>query len=404
MKKLIIPLLFLFILCTWVTLKMEPLRYMARQIVRPTNILNDPSSLRFDGNNSFTIVQFADLHFRDPADSDFKSTQVMLDIIQFEPKIDFAVFSGDQVYGFACEYVRDIFISWIKTLTPVANHKIPFATIFGNHDDQPNNFGPVVWYEYVKLSLIVLVLVCIIISNMISGMKSRQFKILSLAILCAGIWILFQVRPSTLVRISIVSYENYWFPTLSKTQRGPSFLHGVSNFYLPVFNENKTVLMFFLDSGGGRIPELLLQTQIDWVKTISSQYNSPDSILFFHIPSKEFSYVDKFKCIGKEESDPPSRFEGDTGSPMNDLGLAGIRAVFAGHDHGNSWCCIPKTGTNLLKMPTLCYGRHTGYGGYGRQKRGARIIQLESNERTFKIKSWLRMEDGSLEMQGYIYD
>ena len=400
MKKLAILLSFLFILCTWVTLKMEPLRYIARQI-HPTNLQNDPSSLRFDGNNSFTIVQFADLHFRDPADSDLKSTKVMLDIIQFEPKIDFAVFSGDQVYGFACEYVRDIFISWIKTLTPAANHKIPFATIFGNHDDQPTNFGPVVWYEYVKLFLILL-LACILISN-ITGIKSRQFKILSLAVLCAGVWILFQVNPSTLVRTSIVSYENHWFPTLSKTQRGPSFLHGVSNFYLPVFNKNKTVLMFFLDSGGGRIPELLLQNQIDWVKTISSQYNFPDSILFFHIPSKEFSYVDKFKCMGKEESDTPSQFESDTESPMNDLALAGIRAVFTGHDHGNSWCCVSKTRTTLLKMPTLCYGRHTGYGGYGRQKRGARIIQLESNKSMFKIKTWLRMEDGSVDMQGYIH-
>ena len=401
MKKLIIILSFLFILCTWVTLKMEPLRYIARRI-RPTNLHNDPASLRFDDNNSFTIVQFADLHFRDPADSDLKSTKVMFDILRFEPKIDFAVFSGDQVYGFACENVKDIFIAWIKTLRPAAHNKIPFATIFGNHDDQPTNFGPVVWYEYVKLILI-LFLVCIIVVSNTVGKKSRQFKILSMAVVCAASWILFQVNPSTLVRISIVSFENYRFPALSKTQRGPSFLHGVSNFYIPVFTENKTVIMFFLDSGGGRIPELLLQDQIDWVKTISAQYSFPDSILFFHIPSKEFSYIDKYKCIGTEEKETPSQFGGDTESPMNDLALTGTRAVFTGHDHGNSWCCIPKTRTTLLKMPTLCYGRHTGYGGYGRQKRGARIIQLESNKTMFKIKTWLRMEDGSVDMQGYIY-
>jgi len=36
-----------------------------------------------------------------------------------------------------------------------------------------------------------------------------------------------------------------------------------------------------------------------------------------------------------------------------------VRAVFVGHDHGNDWCCPHGT-------MTVCFGRHTGYGGYGR--------------------------------------
>lgn len=35
------------------------------------------------------------------------------------------------------------------------------------------------------------------------------------------------------------------------------------------------------------------------------------------------------------------------------------KAVFVGHDHGNDWCC-PFAGGLMV-----CYGRHTGYGGYG---------------------------------------
>src|SRR5689334_13148138 len=33
-------------------------------------------------------------------------------------------------------------------------------------------------------------------------------------------------------------------------------------------------------------------------------------------------------------------------------------ALLAGHDHGNDWCCR-KQGISL------CWGRHSGYGGYG---------------------------------------
>ena len=36
-----------------------------------------------------------------------------------------------------------------------------------------------------------------------------------------------------------------------------------------------------------------------------------------------------------------------------------VLGVFVGHDHGNDWCC-PHSGM------MVCYGRHTGYGGYGR--------------------------------------
>ena len=38
----------------------------------------------------------------------------------------------------------------------------------------------------------------------------------------------------------------------------------------------------------------------------------------------------------------------------------GVVWVSVGHDHGNDWCCPSPAG------PTVCYGRHTGYGGYGR--------------------------------------
>jgi hypothetical protein len=46
----------------------------------------------------------------------------------------------------------------------------------------------------------------------------------------------------------------------------------------------------------------------------------------------------------------------------------------------------------------MCYGRHTGYGGYGdwmRGGRGALVISLDFSSEPITIWTWLRMEDGS---------
>lgn len=65
----------------------------------------------------------------------------------------------------------------------------------------------------------------------------------------------------------------------------------------------------------------------------------------------------------------------------------GMQAVFVGHNHGLDWCCPYQ---NLW----LCFARHTGYGGYGNWPRGARILEI--TEHPFSLKSWIRMEDGSV--------
>ena len=44
----------------------------------------------------------------------------------------------------------------------------------------------------------------------------------------------------------------------------------------------------------------------------------------------------------------------------------------------------------------MCYGRHTGYGGYGDWMRGARVIQINLSTHLPVIHTWLRMEDRSV--------
>lgn len=44
----------------------------------------------------------------------------------------------------------------------------------------------------------------------------------------------------------------------------------------------------------------------------------------------------------------------------------------------------------------MCYGRHTGYGGYGDWARGGRQIFLDQRSLGDDIRTWIRMEDGSI--------
>lgn len=44
----------------------------------------------------------------------------------------------------------------------------------------------------------------------------------------------------------------------------------------------------------------------------------------------------------------------------------------------------------------MCYGRHTGYGGYGDATRGARQIFLQEETLDEQVHTWVRLEDGSV--------
>ena len=43
----------------------------------------------------------------------------------------------------------------------------------------------------------------------------------------------------------------------------------------------------------------------------------------------------------------------------------------------------------------LCFGRHTGYGGYGNWMRGGRQILLNLATLGKSTETWVRLEDGS---------
>lgn len=49
----------------------------------------------------------------------------------------------------------------------------------------------------------------------------------------------------------------------------------------------------------------------------------------------------------------------------------------------------------------MCYGRHTGYGGYGEWARGGRQILLDQRSPEEGVQTWIRMEDETI--SGAVY-
>jgi len=83
------------------------------------------------------------------------------------------------------------------------------------------------------------------------------------------------------------------------------------------------------------------------------------------------------------------------------LGIEGLIATFSGHDHGDDWCVrwdLELSGMNLTGNGLiLCFGRHSGYGGYGSWTRGSRQIVLDQKTLAFhEVQSWVRLEDSSI--------
>ena len=72
-----------------------------------------------------------------------------------------------------------------------------------------------------------------------------------------------------------------------------------------------------------------------------------------------------------------------------------VHFLAVGHNHGNSYCCPTSRNNGVL---SLCFGRHSGYGGYGNLDRGARVYELsvDTENGYFSYKSWVQMESGDV--------
>lgn len=284
-------------------------------------------TLVFDANGTFRILQFTDIHWENGDATDLATRQLMESILD-DVRPNMVVFTGDVVAGYAAVSPLEAFQD---AVAPVVARKIPWAVVFGNHDTE--------------------------------RMASRDD-----------------------MRATILQTAH----TLNEP--GPENVHGASNFATPIYRKDGSVgwVLYFFDSGANSpLPHVdgydwIRRDQINWYVRTSEGYKASagghamPALAFFHIPLPEY------REAALQGVDEGNRLE-DECAPQINTGLfaamveqGDVVGTFVGHDHLNDYVAT-------LHGIRLCYGRATGYHGYGRDGflRGARVICIREGESTF---------------------
>lgn len=353
---------------------------------RPIFAETPQSGLYFSSSGQFKISIFEDLHFGEDEFStwapqhDAQTLRVMANLLEAENP-NFVVLNGDLVTG-ENTYL-DNSTDYIDMLVaPLVAASTPWASTYGNHDINYNS------------------------STDAFLARERNYPL---------------------------SYTNQMVFGLSA---------GVSNYYVPIYatpaDTTPSLLLYFFDSRGGRafqqldadgkpfgVPSTVDPSVTSWFRSTSaalaSQYNRHiPSLAFVHIPTSQMAAFSS-SSSGVDPNREPGVADEPLFRPQSDdaafvdalLATEGLLAVFSGHQHGNDWCMgTPRsstaTNTSLSQeAPPLfaCFGRHTGWGGYGTWERGARqvLVDIEaladSDNGTGsppELETWVRLEGGGI--------
>ncbi|KEY68163.1 hypothetical protein S7711_07254 [Stachybotrys chartarum IBT 7711] len=326
---------------------------------------------RIKDNGLFKIMQISDLHLstgvgacRDaipdnykggPCEADPRTLDFVTKMLE-EEKPDLVVLSGDQVNG---DTAPDATSAIFKYAALLVSRKIPYASIFGNHDDEHSMSR----------------------KNQMAILESLPYSI---------------------------------------AQSGPSEIAGVGNYYVEVLakgsSDHSALTIYLLDSHAyspneHKYPgyDWIKPNQIEWFKQTAAglKYKHKEytrrhmDIAFIHIPLPE--YADHALArLGHWK-------EGVTAPKLNTgfrdaLVEQGVVMVSAGHDHANDYCALSTQNDEKEKDPTpalwMCYAGGAGFGGYagyGGVHRRVRVFEIDTNDA--RITTWKRLEYGDIESQ-----
>jgi len=209
-----------------------------------TQVNNNEKTLRFKKDGTFKILQFTDLHYGElPLEKDLNSSNIQKLILQWEHP-DLVVLTGDMVSGYA--WNRSKIEPWFikrfnQLIEPMMELGYRWAYALGNHDDQAD-----------------------------------------------------------LTRREIISYD-MTFP-LSLTKHGPKNIHGVTNYYLPIYsNQSNDVMVniWIFDSQDNNCLNVtgwgcIYPDQVEWYRKTSNKIQQTNNgriipgLAFFHIPLPEY--------------------------------------------------------------------------------------------------------------------
>ncbi|KAG1102397.1 hypothetical protein G6F42_017370 [Rhizopus arrhizus] len=315
--------------------------------------------LSFNENGDFKILQLADLHFtneegtcRDiPVDMDCKGDATTIEYVEKlldREKPDFVVFSGDNINGGG---VSDARAATFKFAEPVVKRRIPWAVVFGNHDDEND----------------------LTREELLEVMRRMPYSL---------------------------------------TERGPVDLPGIGNYILKVFTDSTKAAthaftMYFLDSHA--YPESddqdgfesIKSEQLDWIiqsaSTFSKLSSKPNAAAFFHIPIWDYHEESNTNKPIAKLGDAREQVSSPKKNKLSALEAfktaSDIKVTSCGHDHVNDYC-LEKEGIQL------CYAGGAGFGAYGAEHLGwprrARVFMISDFGNT--IQTWKRTFTPNLPM------
>jgi hypothetical protein len=298
--------------------------------------------LRFRSDGTFTIVQLTDVHWNNGEEADLRARALIEAVLDAEGP-DLVVLTGDIVEG---SLSRDPADACRQAVAPIEARGIPWAAVFGNHDDE----GPL--------------------------SREQLLEVLRASRLCLA-------------------------------ERGPRSVTGVGNYVLRVGSAATGSLaagLYFLDSNAYDARGLgdyawIGHDQIGWYRETSRRLAAEyaavttarplPALAFFHIPLPEYEEVWRSRTCRGHRGEPVCGPAVNSGFFTALVEAGDVMGTFVGHDHLNDF-------EGQLHRIRLCYGRATGYSGYGLDgfQRGARVVRLQEGGRRFE--TWVRLEDGSV--------
>lgn len=306
--------------------------------------------------NKFKILQFADMHFENGANTkcnslttaqqqwpctDLNTTDFLRRLIELENP-DLVVFTGDNIDGGA-HNASEAMQNWAAVVGAFPG--LQWAAVEGNHDAQST------------LS------------------REDVFKVLS-------------SLPGSI------------------SQPGPSTLHGYGNYYIVITNSSGDSVhnLFLLDTGAdSEYPQIsgydwAWPDQVSWYLRTSEQLRVDNgnvtipAVAFFHICTPEYwDALDAKVPISGDNFERGGCSGANSGLFTAFLEQGDVKMVNVGHDHVNDYCAN-------WKGIDLCYGGGCGFGAgaYGKTgwARRARVIELSQDPTTKQgmINTWKRLD------------